>query len=97
MYLQHVVLSPLEAAAVFDNSVDCIRQPRRNEIDRQDKDSSRQEPLREAGVRAVDPKCLAWVVPGSGVGMARKDRHTLLVGRGLTGLAFLWIDARKGT
>jgi hypothetical protein len=39
----------------FDNLVVCIRQPRRNERERRE-DSSRREPLREAGVRAVTPK-----------------------------------------
>jgi hypothetical protein len=64
----------------FDNPVDCIRQPRRDEISI---DSSRQLTL-EGSRRASGQSCKrpVWVVPRpqSG-GMARKDRHTFRVGR----------------
>ena len=39
-------------------------------------------------MRAVDPKCLVWVVPGLGIGMALMDRHTLLMVRGFLGSLF---------
>ncbi len=63
---------------LFDNPVDCIRQPnrRRDEIRRVNK------PLREAGVRVVDPETPDLGGPWDpGGGTARKDRHTFLVGR----------------
>jgi hypothetical protein len=76
-----VVMSPIEAAcsSLTIRSIAFVSQDATIEI-RQDRDSSRHKPLREAGVRAVDPKCLIWVVPGSGIGMALMDRHTLLMG-----------------
>ena len=71
-----------DAAKVFDNLVDCIRQPRRNDLSDKIKIRRVNEPLREAGVRVVDPETPDLGGPWDpGGGTARKDRHTFLVGR----------------
>jgi len=46
----------------FDNLVDCIRQPRRNEERKRDEIRRVKKPLREAGVRMVDRDAFFWQV-----------------------------------
>jgi hypothetical protein len=45
-----VRITLIDAAWVFDNSVDCIRQPRRNDLTDKIKIRRVNKPLREAGV-----------------------------------------------